>query len=207
MLIPVLRLRYGWTVIVGYFVASIAFVLMTWQNFLFSSSANEAMTSFGDFVVLGRVPLVSRMLDAPAGIASVRLGDVLVALLVCSAVVWGAGAAFALRNRLTWKAMLAVGGSALYLASVLVAGFGWGYKAVFLLLTIPMIANLAESRRRLLAASGLGVLLLVAVQSVVVWNLVLATTSGLIAAGFSLGIGGMALILTTFKKESKPAIG
>ena len=201
MLIPVFRLRYGWTVIAGYLAASIGFVILTWRNFLFSSSSNEAMIDYGDFVVLGRVPLVSRMIGATADSSTLRLGDVLVVLLVLSAFVWGACIAVTLRSLQVWPAMLAVGGSSLYLASVLIAGFGWGYKAVFILLAVPMVASLTRRKTRLIAASALGVLLLVAVQSAVVWNMVLATSAGLIAAGFSLGVGIASLFMVVLRKS------
>jgi hypothetical protein len=67
-----------------------------------------------------------------------------------------------------------------------VAGFGWGYKAVFLLLGVPLIA-LASPRRRILAFSSVAVLILIGIQSVVVWNTLLASSAGIIAASFALG--------------------
>jgi hypothetical protein len=76
---------------------------------------------------------------------------------------------------------------------VLVAGFGWGYKAVFLLLTVPLVSRLVSSRIRVVLASGVAVLALIGVQSVVVWNTVLATSAGLIAASFSAGVAGVVL--------------
>jgi hypothetical protein len=193
-LLPVGRLRYGWTVLVGYVIAAVGFVALTWENFRFSSSSNSAMIDYGDFVVLGRVPVVARMLGTSLGAPGPQFGDVLLFLLVLAAVAWGVGIGLMLRTARPWLAMLAAGGSALYLVSVLVAGFGWGYKATFLLLAIPLVSSLVSSKVRLIAASGLGVLLLIGVQSVVVWNTVLATTSGLIGAGFAFGLGGALLI-------------
>ena len=194
MLLPVLRLRHGWTVLVGYAVAVLGFLALTWENFRFSSSSNSAMIDYGDFVVLGRVPVVARMLGTSVGAPGLQFGDVLLFVLVLAAVVWGVGIGLLVRNARPWMGMLAAGGGALYLVSVLVAGFGWGYKATFLLLAIPLVSSLVGAKVRLLAASGLGVLLLIGVQSVVVWNTVLATTSGLIAAGFACGLGGALMV-------------
>jgi hypothetical protein len=194
MLLPVVRLRYGWTVLVGYVIAAVGFVALTWENFRFSSSSNSAMIDYGDFVVLGRVPVVARMLGTSVGTPGLQFGDVLLFLLVLAAVAWGVGIGLMLRTARPWLAMLATGGSALYLVSVLVAGFGWGYKATFLLLAIPLLSSLVSSKIRLIAASSLGVLLLIGVQSVVVWNTVLATNSGLIGAGFAFGLGGALLV-------------
>ena len=194
MLLPVLRLRNGWTVLVGYAVAVLGFLALTWENFRFSSSSNSAMIDYGDFVVLGRVPVVARMLGTSIGAPGLQFGDVLLFVLVLAAVVWGAGIGLLVRNARPWMGMMAAGGGALYLVSVLVAGFGWGYKATFLLLAIPLVSSLVGAKVRLLAASGLGALLLIGVQSVVVWNTVLATTSGLIAAGFVFGLGGALMV-------------
>ena len=89
--------------------------------------------------------------------------------------------------------MLAAGGSALYLASVLIAGFGYGYKAAFLLLVVPLSSILLHARHRVITSSGLAVLLLIGLESVVVWNTVLVTVAGMVIAGFGLGAGGAAI--------------
>ena len=203
MLLPVLRLRHGWTVIAGYLVAAVGFVILTWDNFRFSSGSNTAMIDFGDFVVLGRVPVVARMLNADLGVGSWSWGDLVLLVLTLAAIAWGFGIGMALKRVRTWTAMLAVAGGALYLASVLLAGFGWGYKATFLLLVVPLVSALVASGMRFVAASGVAVLLLVGIQSVVVWNTVMVTTAGLIAAGFAVGIGGVTLLRSI--KSPEPA--
>ena len=189
MLLPALRLRRGWTVIAAFLVASVGFVLVTWQNFLFSSSSNTAMIDLGDFVVLGRVPVVARMLGTEVGAPGIQGGDVLLFVLTLAAVVWGFAIAWSTRIVRVDLGMLAAGGGALYLASVLLAGFGYGYKAAFLLLAVPLVSLWPGRSRRVLVVAGLGMVLLIGVESVVVWNTVLATLAGLVAAGFGLGAG------------------
>ena len=205
MLLPALRLRHGWTVIVGYLVAAVGFVILTWENFRFSSGSNTAMIDYGDFVVLGRVPVVARMLGTDVGAGGWQAGDLLLLVLTIAAVAWGFGIGSSLARVRTWTAMLAVAGSALYLASVLLAGFGWGYKATFLLLIVPIVSALIASGVRFIAASGVAALLLVGIQSVVVWNTVMVTTAGLIAAGFAFGLGGVTLLRSV--KAPEPAKG
>jgi hypothetical protein len=73
------------------------------------------------------------------------------------------------------------------LASVLVAGFGYGYKAVFLLLAVPLLSRWIGSQIRVVAGSSLLILIFIAIESFVVWNTVLVTTVGVVAAGFALG--------------------
>lgn len=189
MLLPALRLRRGWTVIVGFLAASFAFVIITWSNFRFSSSSNSAMIDFGDYVVLGRVPVVARMLGTEVGASSLQFGDVLLFLLTVAAAVWGAAVAFSVRRVRSDLGALAAGGAAVYLASVLIAGFGYGYKAVFLLLALPLVGSVMGASRQVVVGSSLAIVLLIGVESVVVWNTVLVTIAGLVAAGFGLGMG------------------
>lgn len=194
MLIPVLRLRRGWAVLLGFAVATSAFMILTWDNFRFSSQSNTNMIDYGDYVVLGRVPVVARMLGTVVGAPGLQLGDLLYFALALAAFAWGVAFAVALRRRHVHPAMLAVAGSSLFLASVLVAGFGWGYKAAFLLLCVPLVASTVGSPRRAIVASSVCVLLLIGIQGVVVWNTVLATTSGITAAAFALGAASALLV-------------
>jgi len=57
-----------------------------------------------------------------------------------------------------------------------------------------VLAQGSRSGRRPLAGTGVVIVLLLGVQSVIMWNTVLATQSGLIAGGFLLGAGGTVLI-------------
>lgn len=202
MLLPVLRLRRGWTVLAGYAIAAVGFVVLTWENFRFSSGSNTAMIDYGDFVVLGRVPVVARMLGTEVGAGGWQAGDLLLLALVIAAAVWGWGIGASLKRVRLWMSMLAISGSLLYLASVLIAGFGYGYKATFLLLTVPLLSSLSGSGRRLIAASGVGALLLVGIESVVSWNTVMVTIAGLVIAGFAAGLATVQL----FRVVQLPAV-
>ncbi len=187
MLVPVLRLRRGWTVLVGFLVASLGFVLLTWTNLQLSTSSNAAMVDYGDFVVLGRVPVVARMLGTVVGAGGVQLGDALVLGLAAAAVACGVGFGLVVRRVPVGPAMLGVAGSTLFIVAVVLAGFGWGYKAAFLLLGVPLVSSFVASPRRLVASVAVTVLALTAVTAVVVWNTVLATLAGVVVAGFVLG--------------------
>ena len=188
MLLPVLRLRRGWVVLAGYAIAAVGFIAATWQTFAFSAQSNRNMIDYGDFVVLGRVPVVARMIGTEVGADGLQAGDLLVYALVLAAAIWGWSVARAWSRVPVSRSMLAVAGSSLFLASVLYAGFGWGYKAAFLLLAVPQVSLLVRARKAALASSAVAVLAFIAIDAVVVWNTVLATLGGLTAAGFSLGL-------------------
>jgi hypothetical protein len=109
------------------------------------------------------------------------------------AFVWGIAAGRVIPRRFAFIGALASGGAALYLSSVFVAGFGYGYKAAFLLAGVPLVSSMltwASNRgQRAIVGSSLVVLVLIAVQSAIMWNTVLVTQAGLVAASFLLGAG------------------
>jgi len=209
-LLPVLRIRHGWSVVVAYGAASVGFVLLTWNNFIFSSSTNAGMVDFGDWAVLGRIPLVARMLNAQPGAEGLQIMDIPVIVMTALAIACGVAAGFMVSARWASFAALATSGAALYLSSVFVSGFGYGYKATFLLAGVPLVSVMLSKethrRVRVLAGAAITVLLLVAVQSVIMWNTVLATQAGLIAAGFMLGAGGTVLARHVLPMGSRQAL-
>lgn len=194
MLIPVLRLRRGWIVLMGYAAAVVVFMAATWETFRFSSSSNSNMIDYSDLWTLGRVPVVARMLGTDVAAGGIQLGDVLLLLLAAAAVAWGVLVGLLLRQVPWQPSMLAIAGSSLFLASVLVAGFGWAYKATFLLLAVPLVSVLLRSRSAAVVSSSVTVLLLLGVSAVVVWNVVLATLAGVVVAGFVFGLAGVVLL-------------
>jgi len=192
MLVPVLRLRRGWTVLVSFVVAVTLFILVQWEALQFSSAQNEQITFLGDWVALGRVPVVVRMIGGEVGTGLGALDLILFALGFVS-VAWGVAVGLCSSRRLMHPSMLAASGSCTFLAVVLVGGFGWAHKATFLLLCIPLVAELTRSPRPVLVAPASASLMLIAVASFVVVNPVLATLAGVVAAGFSLGLAGLFL--------------
>jgi len=186
MLIPVLRRRHGWIVFTTFILASLGYVAATWSNFKFSSQSNINMVSLGDLVALGRTDVVARMVDAHPGQASLQPGDVLVYAVAVGALVWGIGFGWRLHTVRVQASMLAAGCSAVFLAAVLYSGFGWAYKAAFLLGCVPLL-SMRHYRSRAVLFGSLSMLLCVGICSVVVWNTLLASMAGIIAAAFALG--------------------
>jgi hypothetical protein len=208
MLIPLLFVRRGWLVLGGFVIATLAFAVLTWSNVQLSLDANSDMVDLDDFVVLGRVPLIARMLGGDGASATHGWPNLLVLGLGLVALVWGAvwmwsrgGAGLrGISDQVVHLAGLAAGGGALYLISVLVGGFGYAYKASFLLLLIPFLSRPAKSASpRFFVPSAIS-LVLIAVGVVVVWNTALATSAGVIAAAFALGAAGVVLMKPVLRK-------
>ena len=207
MLVPVLRLRRGWTVLVGYLIAVAVFMTLTWETFRFSSASNSNMIDYGDPWVLGRIPVVARMLGTQVGAGGVQLGDALLFLLAVAAVIWGVLVGRSLRRTPWAPSMLAIAGSSLFLASVLVAGFGWAYKATFLLLAVPLVSLLLRSARTAVVSSGVTVMILLGISAVVVWNTVLATLAGVVIAGFAFGLSATVIVRSVRRSPSNVRSG
>lgn len=193
MLLPALRLRRGWTVLVGFAAAAAVYVALTWHNLVFSLQSNGQMPLNDDLVILGRVPLVYRMPGGDSDPWTLHAGDLTIAAAALAACAWGMVVAGMLRNVRRTEVMLGLGGAVLFLASVLVSGFGFAYKAAFLLLTVPLLARPAHPRHRLVLYSSLATLALVVLTSTVVWNTALATMAGIVAASFALGLSGRSM--------------
>jgi hypothetical protein len=189
MLLPVLRLRRGWVVIAGFAAAAVAFVVATLPNLRASSEANSDMAVYIDFVILGRTPLAARMEPLEAGLGSPLWTHAVVWLLGLLAIAWGLMLSKQMKRPSMTGAMLSSAGGALFLVAILYAGFGWGYKATFLLLLVPLFSAAAGSSRRFVASTSLVVVVLIGICSVVVWNTLIATTCGIVAAGVGLGAG------------------
>jgi len=98
-----------------------------------------------------------------------------------------------LGSGLRYPAMLAAAGSTLFLISVLVSGFGYAYKAAFLLLVIPLLSRPVRTSSPRIYMPSLIMLILVVIGCVVVWNTALATVSGIVTAAFALGAAGVVL--------------
>lgn len=180
LLLPALRLRRGWVIVVGFVAATGAFFVLLWRNVLLSLAASSEMAELGDFVVLGRVPVVARLPEQWA------FGHWLFAAICLAAVWWGVSLGRSLRGNSSTPTsiglvLLALAGSLLYLSSVAVTGFAYGYKAAFLILLIPMVRWSPRLSRAMLWTL-LALLSLSVIAFLVVWNTVLATTAGTLVA-------------------------
>jgi hypothetical protein len=89
----------------------------------------------------------------------------------------------------------------MFLASVFVGGFGWAYKAAFLLLCIPLLSLLPTRFGRAGVFTGLVGMALVAVCSVVVWNTLLASLAGITAAAIVAGMSVTWLVRESLSKK------
>lgn len=188
MLLPVLRLRFGWTVIAGYAAATAGYLVFAWEQFRGGTSAILGAEVLADLAGLGRIGVASRMLGLDAPSVDWTWADSVVVALTIAAAIWGWTTARAVRRVRTHDAMLALAGASMAIAAVLIAGFGFAYKATFLLLTIPLLSK-APLRSRATWYASTVMVILIPIALITVWNLLLATVALLVSAGFALGAG------------------
>lgn len=195
MLIPVLRLRRGWIILTGFIVASGGFMLANWQEFRRTSGVYDTFVIVTDFPALGRTAITARLVSAGSLIPNERIASVIVVIMCLAALAWGLAIGRTISPTRNWiAAMLAASGSTLFLLTILVAGFGFQYKAAFLLLCAPMLGVLAILKNRAALYTGLVCAALIAIACVIGYSILLTSISGLVAGSILLGISLVPLI-------------
>lgn len=187
LLLPLIRIRRGWTVIVGFAVATLGFFIYQWGAFSSSITDNSEALILYDFPAMGRLPIISRMTEQFDFADQPFLPNLITALLVITAAWWGLNFGLRMPRAPLYTGMLASTGSLLFLASVLIAGFGFGYKAAFLLLIVPLFALPNRTHRRFLLYSSVVGLLLIAIPLIVAYSILLTSLAGITVAAMGLG--------------------
>jgi hypothetical protein len=196
LLLPVLRLRRGWIVLATYSAASAAFMAYYWGAFTKSSSTYAGFVVLGDFPAVGRLPITARMIVEGSFLHGATLSNLLVGGLAIVAVCWGVVMGRRMgtvAEPLAYEAMLASAGAVIFLGTVFVAGFGFAYKVVFLLLMLPLIAQAQRIGSPFLLYSALVSTILVLIPSLIGYSILLTSLASIIAA--SIGLGASVVIL------------
>lgn len=194
-LLPAIRLRRGWVLLVGFLLAAVAYMGFAWGDFRDSAAWNEMHVVLWDFPAYGRFIVIDRLVGLyAASPTALWATSALVALVVLFSVVWGWTWAGSVPSRSVVLPVLALGGSAVFLASVLVGGFGAGYKGAFLALALPILALPGKARSRPALYTSIVSLLLAVIALTVAYNSLLSTLAGLVVAGVASG-AGLALVL------------
>jgi len=195
-LVPVLRIKRGWTVIAGFLALALAYLVIWRDNVLLSLESN-ANLSRGEFGGFGRNIAAAFVTGEAQSATSWKWGDFAIAGLMVIAFVWGwtvVGASRVHRNRsglravpLTGEAMLAISGSTAVLVAVGWSGFGYNYKAALLFLGVPLLARLADRLVAQAFHAGLLMQVFVVISAFVLSNVLLSSLTVLVSAAFIAG--------------------
>ena len=197
-LLPVLRLRHGWAVLVGFAGLTAAYLIWAREYVALSLASNSGLSG-GEFWGIGRDVAAAFMAGEAKVVSGWGWADVFLGVVMIMALLWGW--AIVGRRRLntgdsrgplravplTAESMLAISGSTAILVSVGVSGFGYLYKAALLVLAVPLLARFAVSRRADVWRAGLLMLVLTVIAMFVTSNLLLSSVSALVVSAFVTG--------------------
>ncbi len=204
-LLPALRLRRGWMVLVGFGIASAAFMVIYWSDFLDSLKWNsESILVTWDFPAYGRLMLLSRMGPFGSFEETLNTGNVLTGILALFAVALGVAWGLRLRTRSVALPAMALGGGTVFLSAVLIGGFGFMYKGVFLLPLVPLLALPLRGWLRtgpMTLYISLFSLICIAYAVTFAYASVLTTLAGIVAA--CIGVGAGLAVTWTLLRESR----
>ena len=196
-LLPVLRIRHGWTVITGFLVLAFGYLVVYRDNVALSLSSNAGMSD-GTYGGLGRDIAAAFVAGEAKAVAGWGWGDIVIAMVMIAAFVWGWTVVGSARNHgkdsiglrrvpLTAEAMLAISGSTAIVVAVAWSGFGYNYKAALLVLGVPLLARLADRRDAPSWHAGVFMLVLSVIAMCVTANVLLASLATLIVSTFLTG--------------------
>lgn len=189
-LLPVLRLRRGWAILMGFLAATVAYMLFVWTDFRDSAIWNDMHVTLYDFPAYGRLIVVDRLVGlGSADPVANSWANLLVWLVVLTAGAWGVAWGSRLARRSVTSPVLAVGGGAVFLSAVIVGGFGAGYKGAFLVLAVPLLSLPLRAKRHFGLYTSIVSLALIAIAMTVAYNSLLSTLAGLMSAALAVGAG------------------
>lgn len=196
-LLPVLRIRHGWSVIVGFLGLAIGYLFIVRDNVALSLSSNAGLSD-GTFGGMGRDIAAAFIAGEAKAVTGWGWGDFIIALIVISAFIWGwttvgrlrvgsANSPGLRRVPLTAEAMLAISGSTAIVVAVAWSGFGYNYKAALLVLGVPLLARLAYRGDTASWRPAVLMLALSVIAMFVTTNLLLVSLATLVTATFLTG--------------------
>jgi hypothetical protein len=189
LLVPVLLLKRGWLVIVGFTIATGVFLLIQWSEVSSLFGNNQVNSYVKDFPAFGRTPITARMGDGYDLSSLLALPNLLIFALAISAFCWGLLYGKAIKTRDLPKGLLALGGSGMFLANVLVGGFGFAYKGPFLLLAVPLLALGLTSKNKFVLYTAIVSMLLIALSLMLSYSILLTSLASILVASLAAGTG------------------
>jgi hypothetical protein len=192
LLLPVLFIKRGWIILVGFAIATVVFVAVEWESTMSGFQANQINVRVNDFPAFGRTPIVARMGDRFDQSSLLALPNLLVFALALGAFFWGISYAKAIKTKDLPKGLLALGGSSMFLSNILLGGFGFAYKGPFLLLAVPLFALGLSSKNRFALYTSIVSILLIALSLMLSYSILLTSLASIAAASIAAGVGASA---------------
>ena len=186
LLLPALHLRRGWSVVVLYAGAVVAFIAIAWSDVSQGSQENLGNVLTYDFPAFGSIPIIERM-SIPSVENSGTVAAGLLTLMCIAALLWGIRFGQYIQARSPWIPLLGLAGTVMFFFSIGIAGFGFAYKAAFLLMAVPLLSLPRSGSPRFALYTSIVVLSLIGLTLIVGYSILLTSIAGLIASAVGIG--------------------
>lgn len=186
LLLPAFQLRRGWTVIGLYAGAVVAFIAIAWSDVSQGSRENLANVLTYDFPAFGSIPIIERMTIPSVGYSGTIAASLLV-ITCLAAFLWGKRFGHHVRSGSPWVPLLGLAGAVMFFFSVGIAGFGFAYKAAFLLMAVPLLSLPRNGSPRFALYTSIVALTLIGLTLIVGYSILLTSLAGLIASALGMG--------------------
>lgn len=189
LLVPLLFIKRGWLVLAGFVAATLAYIAMNMDSRIEGFQGNQLGAYLNDFPAFGRIPIISRMSSEIDLNSITTLPSILIFLMAICAIGWGWRFSRESNIRDFPKALLALGGSGIFLANTLFGGFGFGYKGAFLVLVIPLMAIGLQSANAFSLYTSIVSLILIGLSIVLAYSILLTSIASILVASLAAGAG------------------
>lgn len=189
LLLPLFQIRRGWIVLLAFLGATFTFVFMSIDTVSTGLSNNLQSVIIDDFPAYGRIPIVARMSSSGQFDSIFQGHSLLVFGMAIAAFFWGIRFSRTVKQVNWIWGLVAMAGSGIFIANVLIGGFGFAYKGAFLLLTVPLIALGVKSRDKFAMYSSLVALVLLVISLILSYSILLTSIASILVAAFGFGAG------------------
>jgi len=188
ILLPALRLKRGWAIIVSFVGATLLYLSLQASAIMGDLSQNASMVYIEDFPGFGRIPVIARITSEFTIGQEPLWPNVLLLLLGLVALLWGYRVSRRVESAPIELPLMAFAGSLIFLVNTFVAGFGFGYKGAFLLLAIPLVAFLMKKPDRFTRYTALVLVSMLSISLFVTYSILLTSLVSIFGSFIILGL-------------------
>ncbi len=193
-LLPALKLKRGWVILASFIGASLLYLLLQASAIIEDLSQNSSMVYIEDFPGFGRIPIIARIAsDFDIG-QKPLWPNVLLLLLGAVALLWGYRVSRRVKSLPIELPLMSLAGSLIFLINTFIAGFGFGYKGAFLLLTVPLVSFIMIKSDGFMRYTALVLVSFLSISLFVTYSILLTSLVSIFGSFIILGISIGAIV-------------
>ncbi len=157
-------------------------------------SKNSSMVYIENFPGFGRIPIIARIAsDFDIG-QEPLWPNVLLLLLGVVALLWGYRVSRRVKSLPIELPLMSLAGSLIFLINTFIAGFGFGYKGAFLLLTVPLVSFIMIKSDGFMRYTALVLVSFLSISLFVTYSILLTSLVSIFGSFIILGISIGAIV-------------